>query len=74
MAVTTAFVAIVAVSAVVLPIVENADLEVDLDAEYNGSILSYMIELTNASEGSDYYVVIMEDQTTISQKQIFDNH
>jgi len=64
----------VAVTAVVVPIVENADLEVGLDVQYDAGILTYMIELVNASEGSDYYAVVMEGQTVILQQQIFDNY
>jgi|GEM_PF-3288772 len=71
---STTFVAMVAVTAVVVPIIENADLEVDLDVDYNAGILTYMIELVNASEGSDYYAVVMEGQTVILQQQIFDNY
>ena len=64
----------VAVTAVVLPIIENADLEVDLDVQYDAGILTYMIELVNASDESDYYAVVMEGQTVILQQQIFDNY
>ena len=64
----------VAVTAVVVPIIENADLEVDLDVQYDAGILTYMIELVNASEESDYYAVVMEGQTVILQQQIFDNY
>ncbi|MBR4244060.1 MAG: hypothetical protein IKQ14_01510, partial [Candidatus Methanomethylophilaceae archaeon] len=71
---STTFVAMVAVTAVVVPIIENADLEVDLDVDYNAGILTYMIELINASDGSDYYAVVMEGQTVILQQQIFDNY
>ncbi len=71
---STSFVAMVAVTAVVIPIVENADLEVDMDVQFSGGILSYMIELVNASDGSDYYAVVMEGQTVILQKQIIDNY
>jgi len=71
---STTFVAMVAVTAVVVPIIENADLEVDLDVQYDAGILTYMIELVNASEGSDYYAVVMEGQTVILQQQIFDNY
>ena len=71
---STTFVAMVAVTAVVVPIIENADLEVDLDVDYNAGILTYMIELINASEESDYYAVVMEGQTVILQQQIFDNY
>ena len=68
--VSTTFVALVAVTAVVLPIVENTDLSVDLDVDYSGSILAYMIELTNPAEGSQYYAVVLEDTTVISEMQI----
>ena len=71
---STTFVAMVAVTAVVVPIIENADLEVDLDVQYDAGILTYMIELVNASEESDYYAVVMEGQTVILQQQIFDNY
>ncbi len=71
---STTFVTMVAVTAVVVPIIENADLEVNLDVDYNAGILTYMIELINASDGSDYYAVVMEGQTVILQQQIFDNY
>ena len=67
------FVALVAVSAIVIPIIDNTDLDVDLDVSYSAGILTYMIELTNASDDTEYYAVVMEDQSIISQKQILDN-
>ena len=68
--IATTFVTLVAVTAVVIPLVENADLEVNLEADFNGGILYYMIELTNTSDESEYYAVVMEDQAVISESRI----
>ena len=68
------FIALVAVSAFVIPTIENADLSIDMDVDYGGDTLTYMVSLTNASANSKYYVVVMEDQTIVYEKEITDGY
>lgn len=64
------FIALVAVSAFVLPTIDNADLSVDMDVDYGGETLTYMVSLMNASANAKYYVVVMEGSTVVYEKEI----
>ena len=68
------FVALVAVSAFVIPAVESADLSVDMDVDYGGDTLTYMVSLTNASANARYYVVVLEGATVVYEKEIVDGY
>ena len=68
------FIALVAVAGFVIPALDNAELSVDMDVDYGGDTLTYMVSLTNASANSKYYVVVMEDQTIVYEKEITDGY
>ena len=68
------FIALVAVAGFVLPALENTDLSVDMDVDYGGDTLTYMVSLTNASANAKYYVVVMEDQSVVYEKEIVDGY
>ena len=64
------FIALVAVAAFVVPTIDNADLEVDLDVEFSGGSLYYSVYLTNPSPSTDYYVVVMEGDSEVYREKI----
>ena len=68
------FVALVAVSAFVLPTIDNAEMTADLDVDYGGDTLTYMVSLTNASANAKYFVVVMEGATVVYEKEIIDGY
>ena len=68
------FIALVAVSAFVIPAIDNAELSVDMDVDYGGDTLAYMVSLTNASANAKYYVVVMEGETVVFEKEIIDGY
>ena len=68
------FIALVAVSAFVLPTIDNADLSVDMDVDYGGDTLTYMVSLMNASANAKYYVVVMEGSTVVYEKEITEGY
>lgn len=66
-------VALVVVTSVVVPTIENADVQVYLDAYFVGGMLSYSIELVDAVESETYYAVLLEGGTIVQQETIVDS-
>ncbi|MBR4685156.1 MAG: hypothetical protein IKP04_01325 [Candidatus Methanomethylophilaceae archaeon] len=56
-----------------MPTIENADVQVNLDAYFVGGMLSYSIELVDAVESETYYAVLLEGGTIIQQETIVDS-
>ena len=67
---TTSFVALVAVTAVIVPMMENADVDVHIEASLVAGLLSYSIEIDEPAEDQIYYAVVLEDGSIISQRAI----
>ena len=67
---STVAVAAIATVAVVIPTIENADTEVDFDVSFVNGILSYYIELYEASETEEYYAYVLENGVVIHQSKI----
>ncbi|WII07315.1 hypothetical protein PED39_06915 [Methanomassiliicoccales archaeon LGM-RCC1] len=65
-------VAMVVVTSVVVPTIENADVQIYLDAYFVGGMLSYSIELVDAVESETYYAVLLEGGTIVQQEAIPD--
>jgi|GEM_PF-2679403 len=63
-------VALVVTSAVVIPFIENVDVEVNLDMEFVAGILSYSIEIINASENETYEAFVYEGSSLIKETVI----
>ena len=59
--------ALVVTSALILPFIDNADVEVHLDVEFVGGILSYSIEILNPNEEDRYYAFAYEGNTLIEE-------
>ncbi|MBE6518487.1 MAG: hypothetical protein E7Z70_02945 [Thermoplasmata archaeon] len=55
-----------------MPTIENADVQVFLDAYFVGGMLSYSIELVDAVESETYYAVLLESGTIVQQEAIPD--
>ena len=63
-------VALVVTSAVVIPFIENVDVEVNLNMEFVAGILSYSIEIINASENETYEAFVYEGTSVIKETVI----
>ncbi|AMK13811.1 hypothetical protein AUP07_0762 [methanogenic archaeon mixed culture ISO4-G1] len=62
-----------AVAAVAVPAIANADIQVFLDAYYSDGLLTYSIELVDAAEGESYYTTVYENGNLVYKEQILDN-
>ena len=69
---TTTFVALVAVSAVVLPVLENTELSVSVDAYSSGDVLGFYIYLDNYSEDGEYWAYVTSGGTVYDSTRITD--
>ena len=68
------FVALVAVAGFVIPALENADLNVDMDVDYGGDTLVYTVSLSNMSANARYYVVVLEEYSVVFEKEITEGY
>ena len=66
--------ALVVTSAIILPIIDNIDVEVNLNVEFVAGILSYSIEIINASEDENYEAFVYEGSSIIKETVIKDGH
>lgn len=62
--------ALIVTSAVIIPFIDNVDVEVNLTVEYVAGILSYSIEIVNASEKETYYAFVFEGNSVIKETAI----
>ena len=63
-------VALVVTSAIVVPFIENMDVEVNLNMEFVAGILSYSIEIINGSEDEVYEAFVYEGSSIIKETVI----
>lgn len=68
----TTVVALVVVSAILIPALDNKDVEVYLDGKINSSELFFMASLSHYSEDTPYYIIVLEDGEIVHQ-QVIDN-
>ena len=59
--------ALVVTSAIIIPIIDNIDVEVNLNMEFVAGILSYSIEIINASEDETYEAFVYEGSSIIKE-------
>ena len=68
----TTLVALVVVSAILIPALDNKDVEVYLDGKINSSELYFIASLSHYSEDTPYYVIVLEDGKIVHQQVIDD--
>jgi len=68
------FVALVAVSAIIIPAIENEDVEVYMDVGFENGYLYFFVELENTVDQELYYVVVLENDSLVYQKAIEDHY
>lgn len=68
----TTVVALVVVSAILIPALDNKDVEVSLDGKLISSELYFFASLSHYSEDTPYYIIVLKDGEIVHQ-QVIDN-
>ena len=71
---TATFVALVAVSAIIIPAIENEDVDVFMEVGFENDFLYFFIELDNTADEELYYAVVLENDSIVYQKVIEGNY
>ena len=69
----TAAVAVIATAAIIIPLIENANIQIDMDVSFIDGVLSYSIEIYEPDENETYQVFVLENGVVIHQ-QIIENY
>ena len=68
----TTFVALIVVTAVLIPALDNRDVEVYLDGELISDQLYFMASMSYYSEDTPYYIIVIRDGSILHQQVIDD--